>query len=79
MTVVYSVKLAETSEEFAKKYKKYAEHLIQNRENPEFGEIIFLEKNKKEIKKFFSQNAGKCDEYMKPVFNFYLCCKKEKY
>jgi hypothetical protein len=67
MTVIYDIKLAETSSEFMEKYAKYAEQLIQKGENPEFGEIIVLEKNKKEIQEFFEKNAEKCDEYMQPL------------
>ncbi|EKE18799.1 MAG: hypothetical protein ACD_9C00231G0001 [uncultured bacterium] len=70
MTVVYSVELTETSSEFMEKYAKYAESLICSGENPEFGEIIILAKNKTDIREFFTKNIEKCDEYMNPLFEF---------
>lgn len=68
MTVVYKVFLNETKNEFLEKYNAFAKNLLENGENPEFGKIIALKKDKNELEAFFSRNDIVFDEYMKPLF-----------
>lgn len=70
MTVTYEVKLHETSELFIKKYNEFVLHLQKNNEQPEFGNIIILDKNKKSFNDFFNQKDIKLDEYMRPLFKY---------
>ena len=44
------------------------ERLKAEGEDPEFGKIIVLKKDKQEITNFFSQENLILDEYMKPLF-----------
>lgn len=68
MTVVYRVVLNETSVEFTKRYEDFVLQLEKNGENPEFGEIIVLDKNKESFAQFLYQHDIKLDEYMEPLF-----------
>jgi 8-oxo-dGTP pyrophosphatase MutT (NUDIX family) len=68
MTVVYSVKLSETRDEFLQKYALFAKQLQEKKELPEFGEIVVIEKNKQGIEDFLSRKDVKLDEYMRPLF-----------
>jgi len=72
MTVVYRVKLNETGDEFSKKYDKFVAHLQENGEQPEFGKIIILDKNKEIIISFFAQENIKFDGYMGPLFEYLM-------
>lgn len=68
MTVIFKVVLSETKEEFLEKYNFFVEHLRKNNEDPEFGKIIALKKDKQEITGFFAQENLVLDEYMMPLF-----------
>ncbi|MEP7162955.1 MAG: hypothetical protein ABI747_04330 [Candidatus Moraniibacteriota bacterium] len=68
MTVVYKVNLNETKDEFLEKYDVFVERIKGKGEDPEFGKIIALKKDKREITEFFSQGNLMLDEYMKPLF-----------
>ncbi len=68
MTVVYKVSLNETKNEFLQKYNVFAEKLLQNGENPEFGKIVALKKERRELETFFSRGGRQLDEYMQPLF-----------
>ncbi|MEI6587399.1 MAG: hypothetical protein WCO05_00440 [Candidatus Moraniibacteriota bacterium] len=70
LSLIYELVLAEDSEQFLKKYDNFEKKLRAKKELPEFEKLIVLEKNKKEIKDFFSKNGAKCDEYMEPLFRF---------
>lgn len=70
MAVVFRVKLNEVSEDFLRKYDLFAQGLKDEDKNPEFGEIIVLEKSKNDIKNFFNQHRNECDEYMEPLLRF---------
>ncbi|OGI22239.1 MAG: hypothetical protein A2808_02525 [Candidatus Moranbacteria bacterium RIFCSPHIGHO2_01_FULL_55_24] len=69
MTVVYEVLLNETKDEFLEKYDAFSKNLIESGENPEFGKIIALKKEKNELETFFLRDDIKLDEYMKPLFD----------
>ena len=73
MTVVYRTELSETSEQFEEKYAYFVKSLQEKGEQPEFGSIIVLEKNTKDIAEFFAQEDLKFDEYMRPLFEFLIC------
>ncbi|MGK2849046.1 MAG: hypothetical protein ACSLEX_03185 [Minisyncoccota bacterium] len=68
MTVIFRVVLSDTKEEFLKRYDAFLERLKAEGEDPEFGKIIALKKDKQEITTFFSQENVILDEYMKPLF-----------
>ena len=68
MTVIFRVVLSDTKEEFLKRYDAFLERLKAEGEDPEFGKIIALKKDKQEITTFFSQENLILDEYMKPLF-----------
>lgn len=71
MTVIYEVQLDESEAEFLESYSKFEQELKEKGEDPEFGRILALPlDNKKAIESFFVEHAEKCDEYMKPLFNF---------
>lgn len=75
IAVVFCVTLNETSEEFLEKYSSFVQMLKQKNENPEFGDIVALEKSKDAIEKFFENNRESCDEYMEPLLKFAYCSK----
>jgi 8-oxo-dGTP pyrophosphatase MutT (NUDIX family) len=68
MTVIFRVVLHETKDKFLEKYNVFVEGLKEINEDPEFGKIIALKNDKKEIIEFFSQENLILDEYMKPLF-----------
>lgn len=68
MTVVYRVVLNETSAEFMKRYNDFVLQLQKNGEQPEFDEIIVLDKNRRAFSHFLNQKDIKLDEYMEPLF-----------
>ncbi|MBI2439491.1 MAG: hypothetical protein HYV45_02740 [Candidatus Moranbacteria bacterium] len=68
MTVIFRVVLSDTKEEFLGRYSAFVERLKTKGEDPEFGKIIVLKKDKQEITSFFSQEEIILDEYMKPLF-----------
>lgn len=68
MTVIFRVVLSDTKDEFLERYGVFVERLKKVGEDPEFGEIIVLRKDKQEINDFFSQENLTLDEYMKPLF-----------
>lgn len=70
MTVVYRVLLNEMKDTFLLRYNAFAESLPKDGQNPEFGKLIALKKEKNELKSFFSQDAVKFDEYMRPLFEY---------
>ncbi|HHX58521.1 MAG TPA: hypothetical protein GX706_02025 [Candidatus Moranbacteria bacterium] len=70
--VVYNLLLKEKKDDFLKKYNRFADQLMAAGELSEFGEIIFLKKEKNEIQDFFSQDKIKFDEYMFPLFSFII-------
>ncbi len=70
MTVVYRVLLNGTSLEFMKEYNDFVSQLQKNGEQPEFSEIILLDKKRQSLSQFFDQNNIKLDEYMRPLFEF---------
>lgn len=69
MTVIYKVVLNEAKDEFLERYNAFAEDLLSSDENPEFGKIIALKKERNELESFFSREDIKFDEYMKPLFD----------
>lgn len=69
MTVIFRVVLSDKKEEFLEKYNFFADRLKKVGEEPEFGEIITLEKDKQAIIDFFSQENLTFDEYMEPLFD----------
>jgi hypothetical protein len=69
MTVVYKVLLNETKDTFLERYNTFAESLLKDGQNPEFGKIVALKKEKNELESFLSQDGIKLDEYMKPLFD----------
>lgn len=68
MTVIFRVVLTDTKEEFLERYDIFVEDLRAKGENPEFGEIVALKKDKQAVAHFFSQENLILDEYMKPLF-----------
>lgn len=68
MTVIFRVVLKDTKEKFLERYDAFMERLKAEGEDPEFGKIIALKKDKQEITNFFSQENLILDEYMKPLF-----------
>ena len=71
MTVIYEINLNESEVEFRERYEKFAQELRSNAENPEFDEIISLAFDDTQgAARFFEENGQKCDEYMKPLFDF---------
>lgn len=68
MTVIFRVVLNDTNAEFLERYNAFVERLKAEGEDPEFGKIIVLKKDKQEITNFFSQENLILDEYMKPLF-----------
>lgn len=68
MTVIFKVILNETKDEFLEKYNTFVDHLKERNEDPEFGKIIALKKDKQEITDFFSQENLILDEYMRTLF-----------
>jgi hypothetical protein len=70
MTVIYKVKLNETSKVFMEKYNEFVSYLQKNNKLPEFGDIIILNKDKKSLNDFFSKNDIRLDEYMRPLFEY---------
>lgn len=68
MTVIFRVILDETKDEFLGKYDAFAERLKSEGEDPEFGKITVLKKDRQAIEKFFAQENLTFDEYMKPLF-----------
>jgi len=70
IAVVYRLQLLETSEIFLQQYSLFSDELKKKDELPEFGEIIVLNNNKKDIDLFFVQHENECDEYMEPLFRY---------
>ena len=64
MTVIYTAKLRETSEEFLQKYRSFVEQLRQNHEEPEFATLFCINTDPKAIKDFMRQHHEFLDEYM---------------
>jgi 8-oxo-dGTP pyrophosphatase MutT (NUDIX family) len=72
MTVVYRVDLAETAEEFMRRYQAFVDDLLAQGELPEFGELVVLSFERNAFGEFFEKRRERCDEYMEPLFNFLL-------
>jgi len=72
MTVVYQIELNETSEKFSKRYGEFVKSLRKNGEQPEFGDIVILDKNKEALTSFFAHGDKKFDEYMQPLFKYLI-------
>ncbi len=68
MTVVYRVILNEMSLQFMQRYEDFVLQLQKNDEQPEFGEIVMLDKKRTDFAQFFDQHGIKLDEYMRPLF-----------
>jgi hypothetical protein len=68
MTVIFTVVLKDTKGVFLERYNNFVKKLRENNQDPEFGKIIALKKDKKEITDFFSQENIVLDEYMRPLF-----------
>jgi hypothetical protein len=64
MTVIYTLQLRQNSEDFLKAYHAFAAQLKAAGEEPEFGKIFVLDKDRQAIGRFISDHAGKLDEYM---------------
>lgn len=64
MTVVYTLRLNQNSEEFLKAYDAFATYLRATSEEPEFGKIFTLDRDKQIVNQFISDHADKLDEYM---------------
>ncbi len=75
IAVVFRITLNETSGEFLEKYNSFVQMLKRKNENPEFSDIVVLEKSKEEIEQFFENNRKNCDEYMEPLLKFVYCSK----
>lgn len=70
IAVVFRLKINETSEEFVEKYNLFVQNFKKNCEEPEFGEIVILDKTKDQMHDFFDLHRDECDEYMEPLLKF---------
>lgn len=64
MTVVYTLQLNESSEEFLKAYDAFVAQIKAAGEEPEFSKIFILDKDKQTVDQFISNHASMLDEYM---------------
>lgn len=72
MSVVYRVELDESAEEFREKYAKFVDGLREKGELPEFGELLIMDRNGKELADFIAREDVKMDEYMRPLFEYMM-------
>lgn len=70
MSVIYRVELDESAEEFRANYSKFADDLRKKGELPEFGDILIMDRNGKELADFLAREDVRIDEYMQPLFEF---------
>jgi 8-oxo-dGTP pyrophosphatase MutT (NUDIX family) len=64
ITVVFTVHLKATSQEFLQNYDKFAHQLRGQGEEPEFGELFCLNPDRKTIQDFVAKHQNRFDEYM---------------
>jgi hypothetical protein len=70
MTVVFNIRLNETSQQFLEAYNDFVESIKMEGECPEFGKIVVLENKSNSISRFFDRKDVVFDEYMRPLFGY---------
>lgn len=68
MSVIYRVTLSASKDTFLSHYTAFEEGLRASGEEPEFGKIVALKKEKSVMEQFLAENDSKLDEYMRPLF-----------
>jgi hypothetical protein len=63
-TVVYVVRLRQTSDEFQAEYEQFAQTLKARGETPEFGELFFLPRTPKAVGDFLQEHESSLGKYM---------------
>jgi predicted NUDIX family phosphoesterase len=67
VAAIFILKLKITSKEFADLYNVFEAQIIASGELPEFGELVYLKKNKSEIDDFYEKEKKYFDHYMMPL------------
>jgi predicted NUDIX family phosphoesterase len=67
IAALFVLKLKIDSKEFKKRYEKFEKVIRKSGELPEFGELLYVKKNKKEVERFIKSNRTRSDHYIKPV------------
>lgn len=76
ISVIYRVELDESAEEFRANYSKFADDLREKGELPEFGELLIMDRNGKELADLIAREDVKMDEYMRPLFEYIISPEK---
>jgi|SRR5690625_149929 len=70
IAVIFEVNTILSSIDFKKMYNNFVKEIQLKNEKPEFREIVFLEKNRKEINDFFKNDSRNKVDYLEPLLKF---------
>lgn len=68
MTISYILRITQTADQFMSGYQKFVKILNNTGDEPEFGELFYIDNSRESIEAFIAQRGERLNEYMAVLF-----------